>query len=1426
MSLNVHDSGEGKSPSLDSIKRARDAMARAAQPNEPSCAGKLEEKILDSANAEGDAASSSVGLGILLDGVNAITESLPVLVCLLDALAKVHPFLEVAVGAFKVVVELEGKRHDNDKKVKLLFFEMHNMMATLLQLRDIDTGHGISHSGLSIGARLEVLVKKTAKDIEECANACNAYSRKRLLVKVLQAPSWNERLKDYVSLFRLRKSDFNIVISSYVSTGVQHANVKLDTLNTNMDAVMQVFVNFAPHEQRVLAEVVDRVEGGVKGVLVKPNVLKDLLLKEQRLEAAMHPSDENGSPAGRRIQSGGVSYVPVMTTPYVPWMTTPYAPQMTMPGSTPYYSRAAETQRLRNRPDNAQGSTPYEPLWYYPGRNSQAEDVFREGEESEGSPETRRLMQDLADEPAMAIQKNLVFFARKFAIQQRELVREMTEVVKYECERVIAELRGGPHERIIDPDLSEIWKDMQWRGIVKARHLVLALHDHFAQKIDDQQRAVARGTSPQHPVSESDRWALECLDLMHLQQIIEALDTDASGFITVQEVNNFTTSRPNGWSLLHWLAYWAVGWQVAMAEYRSKIYALLARMHKLRVSVRVRGPAVQEYLDEVVPLVKEMTQSFREDPDRRSLFDRFRWYVEQEEKRLREGLETAKYDLDALETLALINGPAGLERNLFIVLYLLLRRHHDIMAVGKKVILHPKELFDAISAIQLVKDAFDYRAQDLIGLFTQRRLPVDLELRDFACGMLLDSYKKGGKIYSHDTDDWAQTLDDVKLGETTGGPPEAMLKYPQYLEEFYPQSEDSVHSEDSEANEDLKPLLGRWAGVTTSVVDGALSHRSFNFDFHVCPSDSKQVIAVPLSMPGTYIHATLMGTFTGRDKDGRRTYVISNAYNTSALPVGYTKVVLSENGSTLEGEKDVAFSFSTSDPNLLRVVIKKGSSPEIMQFYPQPSELQGNTASALWRFSISAVLYEVRRRRLSWGFIKERRDRKHLLASLLLAELRNGSLHADDVAERVRLVNRTTPSDLHYFAYASVEPGWFPWVLPWCAECKRVLRTAVPCLRCAVCTPPEEAVRGVALCDRAECLTSHLRDGVHRILKTREVGWALGVSKEDNRLDEGKLTRLYYQAADVFGRGIGRGGRLPSPPRYWSHPLPTVAEVTGESGELQRGLPETGPAFVGPPAFDRGTDGPALPAGFVPLRIIGSPRKEDATSSPVPVRLGTPSEPTSVLPGPAVQEASAGEVGAPNEDPPLIPRCIGCDVPILTPAWVCVECSDPTYVCLNCDERKSGLSLGAHEAHHILLRIGATVPNSRSSPSSTRRRTPFSIFQEVPASTPWHSSGWPALGQGVSEARICRMEDRMERTLWGIEDHLWINKDSVDDHLWSVDDRLSSIDDRLSSSEDRLIAMEKRMEALENRLTDGLARIDHMFTTVLSALHRSGSPSS
>ena len=41
--------------------------------------------------------------------------------------------LTVAVGAFRVVVELDMKRRDNDKKIGVLFVEMRDMMEALLQ---------------------------------------------------------------------------------------------------------------------------------------------------------------------------------------------------------------------------------------------------------------------------------------------------------------------------------------------------------------------------------------------------------------------------------------------------------------------------------------------------------------------------------------------------------------------------------------------------------------------------------------------------------------------------------------------------------------------------------------------------------------------------------------------------------------------------------------------------------------------------------------------------------------------------------------------------------------------------------------------------------------------------------------------------------------------------------------------------------------------------------------------------------------------------------------------------------------------------------------------------------------------------------------------------------------------------------------------
>jgi hypothetical protein len=77
-----------------------------------------------------------------------------------------------------------------------------------------------------------------------------------------------------------------------------------------------------------------------------------------------------------------------------------------------------------------------------------------------------------------------------------------------------------------------------WRSNVKARNFVLVLRDYFRHK---------EVTKDNKYVLDNDNWALQYIDLGQTQSIKEAFDDDASGFITIQEVNRLTELRPRDW---------------------------------------------------------------------------------------------------------------------------------------------------------------------------------------------------------------------------------------------------------------------------------------------------------------------------------------------------------------------------------------------------------------------------------------------------------------------------------------------------------------------------------------------------------------------------------------------------------------------------------------------------------------------------------------------------------------------------------------------------------------------------------------------------------------------------------------------------------------------------------------------------------------
>jgi len=44
-----------------------------------------------------------------------------------------------------------------------------------------------------------------------------------------------------------------------------------------------------------------------------------------------------------------------------------------------------------------------------------------------------------------------------------------------------------------------------------------------------------------------DQWALGYISIFHVQPILEAFDDDGSGFVSVNEANELTASRPPTW---------------------------------------------------------------------------------------------------------------------------------------------------------------------------------------------------------------------------------------------------------------------------------------------------------------------------------------------------------------------------------------------------------------------------------------------------------------------------------------------------------------------------------------------------------------------------------------------------------------------------------------------------------------------------------------------------------------------------------------------------------------------------------------------------------------------------------------------------------------------------------------------------------------
>ncbi|KAK0475513.1 hypothetical protein IW261DRAFT_1340555, partial [Armillaria novae-zelandiae] len=922
----------------------------------------------------------------------------------LDALGQLHPFVGVAVLAFKLVVTLDMTRRGNNKKVLAVKLQMQDTMTVLFQLRHIKDPKEIGPDGTTIEDRMGSLMEAIAKDIRETGSACDHYLKKGFLAKTIKSKIYETRLASYAAKFTQYQEDIDFALQIHTALGVESANAKLDgqdqklksmdrKLDHTMEIMMSVFRKLDTSRERDIQNFI-KVKGGVKACIDNEQLLLELV-------------DKSGE---------GIA------------------------GILGHQSGTVEK-----------------------GVGTTAEKVQKE------------MRKEWAEDVDQAFERNIARFEKKLEVQNRQLTSIFKDSLKNTESHILTAMASGAHDRIVNEDLKELWKDMAWRGSVKAKHLVLALHDYLIDKLGALSASPMMSPSVSEPGSPmfspisavsvtgdfftlKDRWALAYFNVAHVQPVLEAMDDDATGFITTKEINNFTKSIPPGWTLPQWIAYWAEGWHVSIDQYKKRIHIILSTMYSTFPNVLpANREATCDYLqhdsiyqvDRLLRSTRDLPSNAREISELRRLTEA---YTQSEEARLQRNLADVSYDIDAKSTVSLITGPGRIERYIYPLLYLLLKHQLRVVRLSTKFVLDPYEMSNMSSSLWNLFSVVGQRMQNLASIFKQSNVDVVEKLENFAFGMFKLSYNSPDKLPSDNLiSEYVNedpTIDDEDAEPITSITPN-ILRYP-----LLNTSGSDMYHLPSDFTEEASgdPIQGQWTGhlyyerksdlglvqlVIDSVTNGALTGKAATWKWTM--------------------------NISGDIKEGNKVY-IRLAFEDGDF-VDLTGDLDSEKGIIKGWCKYIRGSSDPESENYYYKFILRRTPASLCRFLPgdqrdlpvAEEEEAGSRARARWRFACTSVLDQMRRKSFSWKLLKDRFAERRQLLKLAVRERcvdENYSpripLSEEEQQELFRLKCIICPMDSrYYYSFVADEITRRKYTNYYCDSCTgQILHSRLACLTC------------------------------------------------------------------------------------------------------------------------------------------------------------------------------------------------------------------------------------------------------------------------------------------------------------------------------------------------------------------------------------------
>ncbi|KAG7087297.1 hypothetical protein E1B28_013275 [Marasmius oreades] len=916
--------------------------------------------------------------------IDGFAESCQVLLKVLEEVRDIHPFLGAAVVAFKAVVTLELKRRENNDKVILLLVKVQDLMESLVQLRAIPSGQKTADQQLTVEDKLASLCARIERDIQECGNLCDTFSKKRFLVKLLKGPIYEIRLAEMGQTLEERRRELEHALLLFTARGIQSTNNTLNTAHNdiNMLLLLQMLQSSA---EREFMDIVN-LKGGPSKCMQDENILVELIQIRRGYDTLQEPRQ------GLRTESSARGPGPIRTTlsQYEQYEPSPYHSHSTSNRHGMFGSRhtsrrntledAAEyfsdPSRSFQQPHTSGAKPPGSAAsWSHSYYRQKAGFAYNSHRKNPTHIEIKQLKEELAKDVDAEVKQNQATFLRKLQEQQRQLLVIERTVVK-QGDRVVREVHRGPHDRIHDEELRSIWKEMGWKLVVPAVEFVRTLHDYFISQHQDMQILDDHFNRPPEPGSTAEiemaalsraltaakqrseeKWALKCLHYTKLQPLTEAFDADSSAFVSVWEANQMLSLRPNGWSLLQWLAYWASGRHFAITQYSNKINEILQNMHLLlRHKVRpVNYHTVNRYLDGMKILDRVLATTIPCDvAPAGELADRVSRYTQNEEERMEYILQALNYEIDGSDTIELITSGYQIERNFSPLIYLLLRRHLWVIRLACDVTLDVREMDTATQTLKTIFKAVKDRVSTLEAMSQLSDQTFSRFLQNFAFGMYYGVHAKIDISYpllEEDGDEEADGITPVPGSWLTHRLPETDETAPH---QFY-SPEDPIQFESCVG----EYVNGYWSGYLTSsyskirnrlIQFRISSWKGLNFEGDGNYSEGIIRIKGCYDSNTNVLKATIVGSADSRSDSGDsdlKVFILGWVDTISCGHFGKQYQISGAWMTSKEGSTDSEGSITLSQTPAWTYQFRQGYSA-------------GRKASERWRFALQAVLYRVR----------------------------------------------------------------------------------------------------------------------------------------------------------------------------------------------------------------------------------------------------------------------------------------------------------------------------------------------------------------------------------------------------------------------------------------------------------------------------------